>query len=167
MKCHVQYYLHAQIWVSISPPRPRRGTCGPPTLPRWTFSKKFWWTTFGHIPRADPKILGLSGPPTAEELTAEQSKFHPNQPPLPSARASSNSHPGPRPDPDRPVVLLSTKTSRQVAPDRQMAPPTSPACSARPARSARPAVLPTRPIQPARPCLTARWCHLLARPVRF
>merc|ERR1739840_35851 len=27
----------------------------------------------------------------------------------------------------RPVVLLSTKTGRQVAPDRQMAPPTSPA----------------------------------------
>ena len=32
----------------------------------------------------------------------------------------------PRPT-DRPVVLLSTKTGRQVAPDRQMAPPTSPA----------------------------------------
>ena len=29
-----------------------------------------------------------------------------------------------------PVVLLSSKTGRQVAPDRQMAPPTSPACSA-------------------------------------
>ena len=28
---------------------------------------------------------------------------------------------------DRPVVLLSTKTGHQVAPDRQMAPPTSPA----------------------------------------